>query len=183
MTAACPAGPGDADGFTVRYSPGDLAADYARAGLGLALTVPPLLALEVVPWLAWALGGAGALFALFLAATVRRQLTRWRIDDRGIAAEGPLGGAIAWPALDRVRLRYFATRRDRSGGWMQLTLRGDGVTLSVDSTLPRFDDLTARALAAAGRNRIPLEPVTEDNLAALGLALDGADPPDPPPPR
>src|SRR3546814_11929791 len=48
------------------------------------------------------------------------------VGDRGIVARGPLGGAIAWPDLEDLRLRYYSTRRDRTQGWMHMTLKGGG---------------------------------------------------------
>jgi hypothetical protein len=70
-----------------------------------------------------------------------------------------------------MQLAYYAPRRARQDGWLQLTLRGpSGPAIRVDSTLDGFDDVLRRATGAAARNELPLDPATEANLAALGLA-------------
>ena len=40
---------------------------------------------------------------------------------------GAFGGTLVeWNRLDRLKLSYFSTKRDRSDGWMQLTLGSAG---------------------------------------------------------
>ncbi|MGQ9366334.1 hypothetical protein [Azospirillum sp. ST 5-10] len=153
----------------LRYPAGSLYGDYARAGAGLAMTALPLALLEVSRWLAVPLGAAALLFALFAARTAQRQLTRVSVDGAGVRADGPLGGAVRWDALARLRLRFYATRRDRSQGWMQLTLAGGGGRVRVESSLDGFGALAARAAAAARRNGVALDAATVDNLLALGI--------------
>lgn len=156
-----------------RYPGESLTADYARGGLGLALTGAPLVALSPHWTVALALGGAALLFAVFLARTLQRQLTVIELNERGIAARGPLGTAIAWPELADLRLTYFSTRRDRDKGWMHLTLKGGGRTLKVESAIAGFDTIAERAAEAARANRLKLRDPTVDNLVALGV-LDPA---------
>jgi hypothetical protein len=70
-----------------------------------------------------------------------------------------------------MRLAYYAPRRAQQDGWLQLTLRGrSGPAIRVDSTLDGFDDVLRRATGAAARNELSLDPATQANLAALGLA-------------
>ncbi|MBI1207782.1 MAG: hypothetical protein GC191_10895 [Azospirillum sp.] len=144
--------------------------DYARAAGGLALTVVPLLAVPVSPWLAVPMLSAAGLFAVFLITTVRRQVSRIAVDDHAIRSKAPFGHtALRWAGLTKLRLRYFSTRRDRERGWLQLILSGADVTLRLDSALDRFDQVVSRAAAAAARNGLGLDPATVDNLAALGI--------------
>lgn len=157
----------------LRYPRPALAGDYLRGGAGLLLTGLPLLALPLSPWVAPAFAAAALVFALFTARTVQRQLTIVELGEEGIAAHGPLGAAIRWQDLARLKLRYFSTRRDRERGWMQLTLQGTGQgigrRLTLESTLDGFDAVVERAAAAACANRLALDPATLDNLAALGI--------------
>ncbi|WP_448191726.1 hypothetical protein [Azospirillum sp. sgz301742] len=154
----------------LRYPPAGLMGDYARAAAGLAMTVSPLLLLTLTVWIAVPLGLAAILFAAFAARTAQRHVTRVVVDEDGVRAEGPLGGAVRWDALSGLRLRYYATRRDRTDGWLVLTLTGGG-RVRVESTLDGFDALAERAAEAARRNAVPLDRATQDNLLALGIDL------------
>ena len=151
-----------------RYPGASLAADYARGGVGVLLTAGPLLAVPVHAAVAWLLGGAAALFVFFLMRTALRHATVIETDDHGIAARGPISRTIAWPALSDVRLRYYSTRRDREQGWMQLTLRGGGRRLTVESSIEDFDAIARDAAAMARRNGIDLSEATLNNMMALG---------------
>ena len=110
-----------------RYPPRPLYGDYARAAAGLLLTGAPPLLLDMNPWVALPMAAAAALFALFGARTAQRHATTIEVDDKGIAARGPLGGVVAWEDLANVRLNYYSTRRDRGLGWMQMSLKASGV--------------------------------------------------------
>lgn len=156
-----------------RYPPPTLAADHARALAGLALTGAPFLLPGLSAWVAVPLAGASALFLMFAARTLRRQFTTYVLDDNGLTARGPLGRRVEWRELSRLRLRFYPTRRDRrddgQDGWMVLTLTTPTASLSVDSTLEPFDPVVERALEAARRHGLALDPTTIDNLYALGF--------------
>lgn len=152
-----------------RYPREALTADYLRGGAGFALTGAPLVALSPHWAVAVPLAAAAVLFLAFLARTALRHLTTVELDDAGIAAHGPLGGAIAWPELRDLRLRYYSTRRDRQKGWMHLTLKGGGRALRLESTITGFDAIVERASEAAGANRLRVAEATAENLIALGI--------------
>jgi hypothetical protein len=158
----------------LRYPSGVLLGDYARAAAGLALTILPLALVQVTPWIAGPLALCALLFAVFAARTVQRQLTRVTVDEDAVRSEGPLGAVVRWDDLSGLRLRYYATKRGRDDGWMQATLSSPGGRIRIDSNLDGFDAVIERAVAAARRNGVPLNPVTMDNLLALGI-----DPPEP----
>jgi hypothetical protein len=152
-----------------RYPPRELIGDYVRAGLGFAATGGPLLFVPASPVMMWLLGGLAALFLAFGARTAFRQVTVVRLDDAGITALGPMGVSIAWNELGRLGLAYYSTRRDRTRGWMQLSVKGSGRSLRVDSTIDGFRDIVAAAAMHAEQRRVELSPATLGNLAALGL--------------
>jgi|HigsolmetaAR203D_1030402.scaffolds.fasta_scaffold00246_41 hypothetical protein len=155
---------------TYRYPGESLAMDYARGIAGLVLTGAPLAALDPHWAVSLLLAGACATFGVFVLRTAQRHLTVFEVGDQGIVARGPLGGAIAWPELSDLTLRYYSTRRDRGRGWMQMTLRGSGRKLTLESSLSGFDDIAERAAAAARRNGLTLRETTLSNLVALGIA-------------
>ena len=52
--------------------------------------------------------------------------------------------------LDRLKLSYFSTKRDRSDGWMQLSVGSTGGRMvKVNSSLDGFHDIVERAARAA----------------------------------
>ncbi|MEX2649247.1 MAG: hypothetical protein WD673_09565 [Alphaproteobacteria bacterium] len=156
-----------------RYPGRVLALDYARAGAGLALTAGPLALVPAAPAVAWTLGVMAALFAAFGARTAARQATWIACDDESISAQGPLGTTMPWRELSSLSLRFYATKRDRSRGWMQLRLRGRGRSITVESSLEGFDAIVRAAWEAARANGVGVSDTTRANLGALGLATDG----------
>jgi len=157
------------------YPAAALIGDYGRAGLGLAFVVPPLFLVSPVQVVGAACLGLAALFAAFAGRTLLRQLAPIEMDERGIGTGGLRPLRLEWAALEDLSLRYYATRRDREGGWMQLALRAEGRRLRLDSRIAGFQSIAARAARAAEVRRLRLSPITLTNLTALGLAIEGAD--------
>lgn len=160
------------DSMSGRYPPDALKADGLRAGAGLALTLGPFLIAQPHPLIAAPLLAGAALFGVFALRTGQRRFQRIAVDATGIRQHGPLGRAIRWDQVETVGLSYYSTRRDRQGGWMQLTVRGAGRRIAVESTLDGFDRVAA-AVAAAVRGRgLPVSEATRDNFVSLGHAVD-----------
>jgi hypothetical protein len=132
----------------------------------------PLLALEVNHWLAAVLGAGLVLFALFFVRTAMRQRTRFVLGPDTLCADGPGGKVVEWNRLDRLKLSYFSTKRDRTGGWMQLSVGSAGAgTVKVDSALDGFYDIVERAAAAALANGVELTLATRANLKSMGISV------------
>jgi hypothetical protein len=159
------------------YPAAALIGDYGRAGLGLAFVVPPLFLISPIQIVGAACLGLAALFTAFAGRTLLRQLAPIEMDAAGIGAGGVWPLRLEWAALDGLSLHYYATRRDREGGWMQLVLRAEGRRLRLDSRIEGFESIAARAARAAEARRLPLSPITLANLAALGLAIEATDEP------
>lgn len=154
-----------------RYPADALLGDYVRAGAGLLLAAAPLVLVPLNVYVEGVLGGLAALFACFGGMTALRQARSIEIGEEGIAARGPFPVRLAWDALEGVNLRYFATRRDGSRGWMELKLRGAGHRLLLDSRIDGFNDIAERAARVAARRHLPLTPATAANFAALGISM------------
>jgi hypothetical protein len=152
------------------YPIGALVGDYCRAALGLAIVVTPLLLVPLAPAVTALFAALAALFLLFGARTVLRQLERVEVSDSGIARLGPIKRRIDWQSLDGLKLAYYATRRDGGNGWMQLALAGSGSRVTLDSRIDGFAAIAARAARAAAERGLALAPSTAANLAALGIA-------------
>ena len=153
-----------------RYRMRSLAPDYAGGGVGAALTLGLLAFAQPAAPVAWVLASAGALFLVYFARTVCRQLTHIELDEVGIRVSAPVGllsAAIRWEELRSLQLDYYSTRRDREGGWMQLKLSDARDTLRIDSELDGFEDLVRAAARAAARQDLALDGATLDNLRML----------------
>jgi len=68
------------------------------------------------------LGSFAAVFGIFGLRTVLRHRTSLEMSDTELRASGALRRRISWAELDRMKLSYYSTRRDRRSGWMQLEL-------------------------------------------------------------
>ena len=175
MTTATPSVRGAAAGEALlRYPIASLYPDYLRAAFGVALTLGPLLLLEVADVVKAPLAVLGLLFAWFGIRTVSRHLSRVELSGSAIALRGPVSRHLAWGQLERMKLAYYAPRRSRDDGWLQLTLRGaGGRSIRLDSTLVGFDQVVGVASRAARVKDLPLDAATHANLAALGLEEAG----------
>lgn len=148
-----------------------LLGDYARGGLGFALTGGPVLFVDMARVVFWIFAVVAAVFAAFLVRTAMRHRTVLTVDDTGVATGPPLAKTVPWDALDQVKLRYFSTRRDKENGWMQLTLRGGGKTISAESSLTDFDRLAERVAGEALARGVDLDDLTRSNFTGMGVTL------------
>lgn len=161
--------------------------DFIKAGGGLVIGL--LLAL-VVPGSPVAYGlaalslGAGAWLG---REALRRRYMLMRVDEKGVHAVIRAPSLvmamfrretfIAWDDLKVLKLRWYATRRDRSQGFFELTLRSGGrsagarpARLVVDDRLNDFARLLRAAEDAARRNLLMLDEATVHNLAGAPRA-------------
>jgi hypothetical protein len=160
------------------YPSSAMAGDYLRAAAGLVPTAAILAIAPVGAIAAGILGGLAALFSVFGIRTALRHRTRVEMTEAGLSASGPLGATIRWAELDRMKLAYYSTRRDRRDGWMQLELRSGWATIRLDSRIDGFTQLVERSAMAAAARRLVPSAATAANLDALGIrapALPGVD--------
>ena len=156
----------------LRYPRETLWADYLRAAAGVVLCGAPLLLLDVNRWLAVILAAGFVLFALFLVRTALRHQTRYVLGPDTLCADGPAGTLVEWARLDRLKLSYFSTKRDRTGGWMQLSIGSTGGRqVKVDSSLDGFHDIVERAAHAAETGGVNLSESTRANLRSMGISV------------
>jgi hypothetical protein len=160
-----------------RYSLQNLLPDYLRGGAGMIiggggwLLAPGMLHVIVI------FGGLTVLFLLFTMRTVARQYTRIEMTDDAIISGGTRRLTLHWSDLDHVKLRYYSTRRNRSGGWMTLKLASGRTAISVDSNIDGFDAIAAQTARTMTRNRVTADDITLANLAALGLTTSAQEAP------
>lgn len=158
---------------THTYGGGVIIADGARAATGLTLAATPLAFGGLPVWVTATLVLACGLFLLCAAQAARRALSRISVSDDGVLISGPWAVTLLWADLRRLRLAYYSTRRDRSAGWLQLTL-GDGRRrVVVDSRIDGFAVLADRAAQAAREQALSLDAASVMNFRSLGIAFDG----------
>ncbi len=150
--------------------------DYARGIAGIVVCFVILVTNEWQNQLVWLFVGLTVLFAIYTMTTIAKNLTRFRVTEEGIECGGFRRQAIRWADLAELSLRYYPTSRSRKKGWMSLTLKSSGGgdagagKIQIESTLPGFSEIVARAAHAARENNVLVDRVTADNMAAIGVA-------------
>jgi hypothetical protein len=157
---------------THRYPPSALRGDYARAGLGLALTLGPATMVQPGSGALWVLLPLALLFAVFALRTLGRQLAVVELGPEGVAVSGLGRSTLRWDEIRSMRLDYYSTRGDRTGGWMQLTAKGPSGKIRVDSALEDFVAVVRAASDAARKAGLDVSEATQANLGHLGIVFD-----------
>ena len=171
----------------LRYPLSALAFDYLRGVVGLGISILIVEAIGTDTPVFWVFVGLATLFVVWLANTFLRHMSRIRFDQDGLTSVPWPKKAIAWSGLKRMELRYYTTKRRRKiagrgrdpdgaaaekpkeQGWMTLTLKSDRQRIDIESTLPHFADIVARAAHAAKEAHVELDQVTIENLSAIGV--------------
>ena len=158
------------------YPASAMIGDYLRAAAGLVPAGAIFATMPVAPVPATVLGGFAIVFGIFGLRTALRHNTSIEMTDTelrayGLLANGLIERTISWAELDRLRLSYFSTRRDRKSGWMQLELAGGGARLSLDSRIDGFGEVVRRAADAAHERQLQVSESTAANLEALGVRV------------
>jgi hypothetical protein len=153
------------------YPASAMIGDYLRTAAGLVPTGAVFATTPVGTVGAAVLGGFAAIFAVFGLRTVLRHGTRLEMTETELRAQGARRCTILWAELDRMKLAYYSTRRDRRSGWMQLELGAGRARVRLDSRIEGFDQLVRRAAAVAASRGIALNEATFANLESLGIRL------------
>lgn len=154
---------------THRYAPQTLMGDYIRAGVGLLLTLAMLLFLAPGTAGMITLLIIGGVCLFFVLRTVDRNRTIVTLDDDTITLTGFRSTKLAWSDLARMTLAYYTVKRDKSDGWMEITLKDAQTTIKLDSRLENFGAVVIKAARVARERRIPLNQITLSNLKALNI--------------
>ena len=157
-----------------RYPVRALSGDYIRAATGLAVGCGVLLSVPASPAIIGVFGGLAGLFSFFGYRTIERHVTKMAVTDREICSSGFGTRLLAWSDLKTIKLRYYGTKRqDRAtGGFMQLTLKGGGTSLTCDSSMEGFAQVAWLATKAARENGVAFDQASLGNLLALGIDID-----------
>ena len=160
----------------LRYPLSALAWDYVRGISGIVICFVILVTNEWQNQLVWLFVGLTVLFAIYTMTTVTKNMARFRVSEEGIECGGFRKRSIRWGELSEMALRYYPTSRSRKKGWMTLILKSKAAgeagetKVAIESTLPGFSEIATRAAHAAKENKLMVDRVTADNLAAIGVA-------------
>ena len=163
-----------AEGTRHAYPASAMVGDYLRAAAGLVPVGVLFATIPVGAVAAGILGGFAAIFGAFGLRTALRHATSLEMTDTALTATGLWHTTIPWDDLDRMRLAYYSTRRDRRSGWMQLELGAGGSRVRLDSRIEGFDQVVRHAAAVAAARGLALNEATFSNLEALGIRLPEA---------
>ena len=158
----------------LRYPVSSLVYDYLRGILGLGISVVIMQSIGTEAPIFWVILGLAVLFLVWLANTALRNVSRIRFDEDGLKSAPWPKKNIAWGGLEEMALRYYSTKRKRKDGWMTLTLKSGKDKIDIESTLPHFADIVARAAYAAKQANLQLDQITIDNMDAIGVKVDAA---------
>lgn len=162
-----------------RYPPRALAGDYIRAAAGLTVGLGVMLSVSPTPAIIAIFGGLTCIFGFFGYRTLQRHVVKVAVTDDEICNAGFRARTMAWSDLEKLKLRYYGTKKQQRGssGFMQMTLAGGGASFSYESSLAGFRYIAWRAAKAIRENGGSVDPTSAGNLLAIGLDADGERPP------
>ena len=164
----------------LRYPKRSLIGDYLRTAAGLGLGLAVLLSMPPNMLIVFIFGGIAVLFSFFGLRTLQRHFTQVALSNEGIACRDFRLRTIFWQDLDKLKLRFYGSRRRSpgdSGTFLQLTLGGAGTSMTFESSIERFELLAWRAAKAARENKISIDPTSAGNLLGIGIDADTDGPP------
>ncbi len=154
------------------YPLGKMIPDYLRALLGAGICLVPFFGGFGLSGALWLVLGLALIFILFGLRTAGRQIQRITLSPGGISARTLWQSEIPWAELEEMSLSYYSTWRNKSGGWMQLKLKGAGRTLRMESTLSDFKQVVRQAESQARVHDLTLDETTRRNFQALDQGLE-----------
>ena len=159
-----------------RYPIKSLRGDYIRAGLGMAVTALPLIGASSVPFVFVILVALFLMFLGFSLQTLSRHMTMIMLEPDKLMVFGPRRKRIKWEEIVGVGLKYYSTKKDRSSGWMELTVKTPSSQTKIDSSLDGFNEIAAKVAGAAEENGTKIDEDSIENFAALGIRLRHGEP-------
>ena len=148
--------------------------DYAWAVAGLVLAGIPIVIVAPGSMFMWVLVIALLLFTAYAYTAFRRQFTWFQTDSHGVKGRALSDASFLWREITEVKLAYYATRRDKSNGWMTLTIRTHKRRFTMESSISDFHEIAEGAFKAAITNRLELDATTVENFEAIGHKREAA---------
>jgi hypothetical protein len=156
----------------LKYPLSALLWDYVRSVGGLSFFFVILVTIDWQNTLVWLFVGLTILFVVYTMLTVAKNVAVFRVSEEGIECGAFRRRRIRWADLSGLSLRFYPTSRSRKKGWMSLVLKSaePEARIEIESTLPGFAEIVARAAHAARENNLNVDRATADNLTAIGAS-------------
>ena len=163
----------------LRYPFSSLLYDYLRSACGILVGGGILLLAAPGFWVSAIFLTLLVVFLVFGFRTFRRQNLRLAVTEEALVTSAPTR-KLEWGRLEKMRLRYYGTQRERSKGkasFLELKLETPETKLTLESSLTGFDYLAWRAAKAVRENGLALDPTSAENLRAIGIEAERDQPP------
>lgn len=150
-----------------------LVGDYIRGVLGVAFAIICALLAPPGSWWQMILIALLFLFLAFLSDVLIRHGTRILMTSGELVRRRPFWGqdTVSWSEIKELDVKFYASGRDRSKGWMTATIKGPRATITLDDANGGFEDIVDRAMRAIDVQGLGLNESTAANVASLGLGL------------
>lgn len=154
-----------------KYLFSSILSDYLRSMLGLTVCGFLIIVSGVHIVVLYILGMLILLFVTYAIRTVCRHFTSISFDRDCLQVYIGvwLWREIKWSRVAGIKMRYFSTRRDKTGGWLQLIVLDGDTKISFDSHLENFAVFAERALSIAVEKKLSLNPTTLENFKSINL--------------
>jgi hypothetical protein len=167
-----------------RYPNKNIRIDYIQASVGVFFFGLPIFFADLGGIMGTILGALTIFFIGHGVRTLNHQLSVFELTDSGMIKHGPIKKQVLWKQLRSVKLRYFSTVKDRprkglGGGWMEMTLDGDGANVKFNSELEKFLHLAKTIENVAIDHGLRFDESTEANFRALRGVIRPDDSDDP----
>ncbi len=162
----------------LRYPFSALMGDYLRGLAGLVISLVILVTYDSGNRLIWIFVGLTLLFLAYTIRTVLRHSTVVELDETGLTLSqvGRRARRIDWSRLDRLSLRYYASRKNKKKGFGSLLGRIGLGSDSRGSDSRGPENREADGPDAAEEGRLPGDGWMELTLRAAGqpVTIDSA---------
>lgn len=150
-----------------------LLGDYVRGVLGVTFAIICALLAPPGSWWQIILIALLFLFLAFLSDVLIRHGTRIVLTPEGLVRRRPFWGQdkVDWIDIKGLDVKFYASGRDRTKGWMTATINGPEAKITLDDANAGFEDIVDRAMQALDDQGLGLNETTATNLASLGLGL------------
>lgn len=158
-----------------RYPRRALLADDLRAGFGTFVGALVTFNPDALIGIRVAFAVILAIFLFFGWRTLERHWMKVAVNEEGIFTKAFSLCSIPWDGLESLKLRHYGSRRqvkEGRGGFYQLTLKGNGGSMSFESSIEGFQDIAWFAARALRGKDGAVDPVSASHLLAFEIDPD-----------
>lgn len=156
-----------------KYDRKSLSYDMLKATLGLLIILPVIFMMDISMIFELILAGIVLLFTLYAARTCLRYNTVYSLAEDAILVTNSLLSKqpkrYEFSGIEKIKLRYYSTRRTNDNGWMDLKIKHEKGSLHIDTNLYEFSDFVQILVDRSGYT--DFDSASESNLTAIGVVV------------